>query len=279
MARGRRPLSSVQVTMRIQPDILGLDAALTTLDQLASPQLIGQLLRQAVAETLLTAFRMRFLDNFEKVLDPHVAGGTTATAASEGTIAAKQELTKAYAAATAAEISGDRAAQVLAQTRVRRAQRRLIQHTERVSGPSSLSTGQFRVRALEVLRALTDASLLEVHTTDDGVLLGIGKLAELENIQTPSATPQLTGHPTASSMTTLWRQLEFGTGVYARTAGGPRSPKGWWYSPHPGTGLRLMGAQGVHAVFDAATGLPYHRDAVEFEEVFAGLLGRALAGR
>jgi hypothetical protein len=270
---------SRKVTLRVKFDTAGLDSTLEKLDQLiANPMLIAQLLRQAVAETLLTAYRKRFLDNFEAVLSPEHSKNNKRLAESPTAADAKVKLVNAYQELAQADSSGDAGALKLAATKIRRLNERLVKASANPGGQSDLSTGQFREMALGLLRTLTDASLVTTQVEDNTISVGIGYLPALEAVETPSATPKLTGHPTASKLTSMWRQIEFGTGIYSKLPGGARGV-GWWYGPHPGVGLQMLGARGVQAVFDAATGLPYEKDALQFEEVFAGLLGRALAGR
>lgn len=268
-------LKSVKLTVTLTADVTALERTIARLDEhLANPELFVQLMRQAVGETLLTAYRQRFLDHWEALLSPHLSvKGKSSLAPTVAGQQAKEAVVRAYQALAHATTDGQRAA---ARKRLQKAEAKLVSVSEKPQGPSELSTGHYRERALEVLRMLTDESLVGSGTGDDQVHVGIGRLSDLESIETPSATPLVAQHETMSSFTTLWKQLEFGTGVYSSMPGARK--QGWWYGPRPGYGIHLLGAQGAHAVFDAATGLPYTADALRFEEVFAGLLGKALSG-
>lgn len=122
----------------------------------------------------------------------------------------------------------------------------------------------------EVLGLITGSRSMRTHRTGDKVVIGIGNLAALERIRTPSYTEYERGKHTHSLYTVLWRQLEFGTGYYAR----PDRVKNYWKFGK----LPIRGSRGGHFLRDV-TGLPYEADAVRFQGVFYDKLVRALAGQ
>ena len=154
------------------------------------------------------------------------------------------------------------------------------------SGPGSLSTGLFTPRMNQVLEELEKVTVLE--RTMHQMTLGIGDLAVLEskNMETPSFTEHGLngpGHETDSSFRILWRQLEFGTGIYAKPSPRPgpttwkESTGSWWYGQLRGNGLHLRGSRPGNILWDAQS-VPYSEDASGFESRFAGMLQRAILG-
>lgn len=244
-----------------------------------SPEVLQRLLKAAVAETLLAAYRERFLANFADALNMQRASKANSTPEdTKATKRAKKTLTDIAQEIATAEQSGHPIGDL--KRKLRKAEEQLITAYDKHFG-GDLSTGMFRPLALQVLQLMTTVGNLGVSQTGDSVSVGIGYLPALDQIKTPSATPFLTGNPTRSSMNVLWRHLEFGTGIYATkvvTDGANKTSKGrWWYGPRPGRGLQLKGSKGVHAIFDGK-GVPYEPDALRFETVFASMFARALLG-
>lgn len=130
----------------------------------------------------------------------------------------------------------------------------------------------------EVLRLIAGTNALQVSHVGGQTVVGIGDMEALERVRTPSYTEYAKEKQTASKFTVLWRQLEFGTGYYAR----PDREKTWWrYAAGSGRNrvvLRIRGSRGGHFLRTAA-GLPYDADAVRFQGVFNTLLVQTLAGK
>jgi hypothetical protein len=246
-----------------------------------NPALVHKLVKAAAAETLLAAYRKRFLANFSDTLNMQRSGKPRGTPSDTKGLRRTKEAVETLAQdITAAELAGHATGGL--EKQLRKAEERLVEAYDKQFGNSDLSTGMFRPLALQVLGLLTTMAKAGEQATDSSFSLGIGHIPTLEAIKTPSATPFLTGNATRSPMNMLWRHLEFGTGMYAarvsnegskhKTQGG-----GWWFGPRPGKGLHLKGSKGVHALFDAR-GVPYEADALRFETVFANMLNRALHG-
>lgn len=281
----RKRWKRIELTLGLQitypKDLQALEDRLTAF--IESPELLLGILKQAVAETLLTAYRERFLQNFTLMLHTERAHGSASPRSSAEITQARDALSTAAQALADAQ-AHDRGF-AGAEKKVRKAEEKLTRALDRKVSESPLSTGMFRPLALQVLRLVSEVATLGSGVDQNAVHLGIGNLDLLNAIHTPSATPMLTGHDTASAMDTLWKHLEFGTGVYSTLKNANPGSKhrakdgGWWYGPHPGFGLHLLGSQGGHFLFDAATGVPYHADALRFEEEFGQHFLRALAGR
>lgn len=145
-----------------------------------------------------------------------------------------------------------------------------------------LSTGLFTPRMREVLAGLVTVS--DPQATPDGFVLGIGPLQQLNSVRTPSHGEITKGKPTRSRYTVLWRQLEFGTGVFAKpqpraVATRTKEPDGsWWYGAQAGQGLHLLGTRPGNFLRQAS-GLPYTQDAQNFATMFQFFMRQALFGR
>lgn len=84
-------------------------------------------------------------------------------------------------------------------------------------GLGAVAGGLFRQRAMMVLELMTAAtSISAVSVSDQGTTIGAGNMNAVESVITPSATQSLMGVQSRSTRRVLWRQLEFGTGVYAK---------------------------------------------------------------
>lgn len=281
-------LKPVKLKLRLSMELtIGLQQQIDQIEALVdNPELLVRLLRQAAAETLLVSYRKRFLAGFSDALNMQRASNSTAPRNSTAIEKAMNTLGEAAGALADAQIAGELNTAGL-ERKVAKAEERLTKAYDRQLTGSQLSTGMFRTLALRVMRLLSDVGEMADRSGRSTIELGIGNVSLLESIHTPSATPMLTGHDTDSGMDVLWKHLEFGTGVYATAAGraaNPSSPHrsrktgGWWYGPRPGFGLHLLGSKGVHALFDAGTGVPYENDALLFEDTFAAHFTRALRG-
>lgn len=129
-------------------------------------------------------------------------------------------------------------------------------------------------RMRKVIATLTDRSLMKVeYSWRNGVVNGItvrvGNIAALDKIKTPSATEELSGHRSKSAYNILWRQMEFGTGVFAfpnvRSGGRYRTSAGtWWYGPKKGFGIHFAGNR-PGQILRQRTGELYTADMMKFE--------------
>ena len=234
----------------------------------ANPDLLEKLLRQAIRDTILVAWRKRALDNFEESLRMELANGQQRPIVDAKRAAKARKALEAAGDALALEELNGKVTKAT-KKRLEKAAEDYIDAHESPRSPSSLSTGSFRILALKVLHLMIDASKVQTGTTKTAVMAGIGNLAALEQIHTPSATPLITDHDTSSSYQILWRQLEFGTGIYGQRG------RGWWFGPRAGRGLQLRGSKGWNAIFDKQ-GIAYQADAIRLERVFAELLTQAL---
>lgn len=271
-------MSRINIRVRVSADASQIDALLAKLRPIAAdPSVLAALLRQAVAETFLVAFRERFVANLPAAVNTLLVADENKT---QGAIplGLSRELATTLANLTSAQLGGRRAEAKEMQDRLGVLSERLADAVKPKGTSSGLSTGRFRELALDIMAMLTQANHLGVSVGANGVQVGIGELTELESVATPSFKA------TASNRQMLFRQLEFGTGVFAsdpglRDAGSSSSlPDGtWWYGKPHRHRIHLRGAPGVHALFDPQTQVMYSEDGLRFETVFAGLLHQALA--
>lgn len=251
---------------------------------LSDDAVMGQLLRAAMSETLLVAYRQRFLAAMPRMVnmrresrravgDPVLSG-----ALRRSTMAAYETLNKA-------RVSGDPAVIAAAQTHLDglKLQVRSALELKRRYGRHRLPHGMFRALALQVLDLMSNENEIQLLHGDGSITAGIGLRTALDAIHTPSATPELTGHPTSSTRNILWRQLEFGSGMFSTRKQDQRgrfrsASGGWWYGRSPDAALHLLGSRPGGMLRDPERQLPYDKDSVRFRTVFARLLGAALLG-
>lgn len=263
------------VDVKFQPEFgqLELGARL-----LSDPLALELLLRRAVAETLLKAYRERFLKRLPDMVNMRREHFRRASA--KLSMNARERFFKASHAFNAARLSGDEDEVADAHEALRKATSAVIRAVKppRPSKrplPNS-GTGAFRRLAMKVL-GLIAYDVGTTMTAGGGITMGIGPLAALENIRTPSAKP------TRSTRNVLWRHLEFGTGVFA-TDKAAQSPKyripggGWWYGRSRAESLELRGSKAGNFMFDPSRKLPYDRDFVRFRSVLFSMIQKVLSG-
>jgi len=96
---------------------------------------------------------------------------------------------------------------------------------------AAIGSGLFRQRQAQVLYLLTQEPQLVQGS--NGLMAGAGRLSELDEIKTPSATRWLKKVETRSKLNVFWRHLEFGTGEFAKTD--------TTHNPYtPGSGRRVV---------------------------------------
>lgn len=274
------PRQPVTVTIRYQLPKSWAAMERRLAELAADGGLVQAILRQALAETILLLYRERFLAGLPGAVAMEREAAGAPSLRDSPTVRIRRAKLRARLQEAYASQDDDRVQQLIAAEQKFASELRL----RRRRAPT-LPSGRFRLLALQVLRVVADATQIQDAGSGGGMVrLGVGRLSFLERIETPSATPVLRGYPTSSKFSTLWRHLEFGTGIYSSissvNAGSPyRLPGGgWWYGRSPQEALRLRGSRGVHALRQAS-GAPYAQDAVLFRERVQQLLARALFGR
>lgn len=252
------------------------------------PENWARLLRNAITDTILRKVRERYIHAMYNAVEMETQKSVKKRKRNHTLMARYQQ---AHDALTTAHLSGDLEGVERARKnigRLNRALRRALNVSENgteIAG-SELSTGLYRVYLMKVLALMTDPSLVSQQViSQDMVRVGFGAHKLLDPIETPSATPKLTGKQTTSPYRTMWRQVEFGTGVYGKDPGAARkatryqigSTRMWAYSRNPPNGLVLRGTKGVHALRDQAGG-NYPDDLKTFVDVFTAQLAKALGG-
>lgn len=153
-------------------------------------------------------------------------------------------------------------------------------------GKRAFGASILRLKTQTVLNALM---ALRVGTVQ-GNAIYLGDMTRLDAIQTPSATPGLTGKATTSKLTVLWRHLEFGTGTLRKRTGNvpitggmrgysPREVRGlydrpagsWFYGPGTNLGFLVEGTYPMN-FFLTGQGQPYKEDWDKFEAVLMNAL-------
>lgn len=296
MPRKQLPVKRYTVTLGVTiRKGQGADDMYRALNTLAhSPQAIANLVKAALSETVLRAYRERF-----KAAEAAMTTMDRLDRASESR-RKRSEVPKVDAPRT----SDDRRAKLVRRAEeirdllgegrslssdlfdeLERIANQLEDKTKDAPGPDRrlgkafirnvlYRGGRGRELLLEgmadVLSLIAGSKAMRTHYVGDRVVIGIGNLVALEGIKTPSYAEYERGKHTDSLYTVLWRQLEFGTGYYAR----PDRIKNYWKFGK----LPIRGSRGGHFLRDV-TGLPYESDAVRFQGVFYDKLVRALSGQ
>jgi hypothetical protein len=274
------PRATFTARVRVTPTegTTGLYDRLTAL--FSDETIITRVLRQAVIETLLTAYGKRFADAMPDVVNTERDNSTadnapptvpTRTAAHYRAAAA--ELNQAY-------ISGDRARIRTARDAMGTARDSMRDALQRDRGAEWGRLGEgskFRPLLMRLAKLLTDPGMMKVESGGGRTMLGIGARSKISRMRTPSATPFLTGAATTSPYTSFFRQVEFGTGVYGQDPEGNRGTAftlddgNWFYGRNPKDGLHFKGAKPAHVLWQD-TGLPYAKDQTDLRDTFTRLL-------
>lgn len=138
-------------------------------------------------------------------------------------------------------------------------------------------------RNKKVMAILKNPQLMKVNFDGGVISIGIGDIAELSKVRTPSATTEAK-KKVNSPFVHMWRQLEFGTGIFAKQQDVPGNVAGrirgvWWYGPKTEggneSGIEFIGSKPANIIFQTRS-VPYSQDAQEFFKRFNKLLAKAL---
>ncbi len=247
-----------------------------------------QLLRRAAAEVLLDAYRRRFAEKIPQIINTQrfeKAGGRRTRVeltddvqpgayADEGAPArtAGARITNNLRAASAklskAQMAGNYEMAIRARRELRAAQKAMSKALDRPKEAGRLGPGNvFRPAVYKLMALFTQAGYMGIRK---GEGVGIGPRRKVMALETPSATKHLTGMDTASDMTSLFRQVEFGTGVYGTDPEGNSTAlyeydRGWIYGKDPHQGLRIKGVQPAHVLWQEAKA-PWGPDRVRLHD-------------
>ena len=294
---------NVTVDLRFQTDPQLEQFAHTIQRLVDDPVAFTNLLKGVMRTTLLAAYRKRFLQSVPKMIGMEKEqsgasfnrkaditleiGRLTAELAKDISDSDKDVIKRQLEKLTA-EFAGGTVLETDPTTQAGIDEQQGLGVSTRERGRGSLSTGQFQARMGAVLNLLALPEFFEVGVDASGnPVIGIGKLEDLNAILTPSFGNPDTGGTTPYKI--LWRQLEFGTGIYAKPSPrlGPtrfKTRRGtWWFGPSDVrkrrfVGLHLRGSRPGN-VLTTAAGLPYDSDALLFRQAFFETMQRQLFGR
>jgi hypothetical protein len=269
-----------EVTIKVQGRLGGnMNALEANLDRLLRDRsVLGRLVRRAMAETLLKAYRDRFLKALPQVID--MERSTTDAPGRKIPPELEERLREAAERLTSAQIDGSAKEIASAREALNQASHAVAQSLKRRTGGSKLATGQFRRTALQVMNLVADAGLIHDVSRRGKTSFAAGSFKRLNEIKTPSASAMLRGRPTKSRFNIMWKHIEFGTGVYADDVSWNATSRSklqggsgeWWYGKGHGLALLLRGSRPAHAMFKNAEGLAYEGDAPKFAKLFGTLL-------
>lgn len=247
------------------------------------PQVFQQMLQYAVAKTFLKAIRERFVARLPEALDIHPASRNPKARKVGRDL--KQSLNEALDELTEAGMSGSKSKIDKAQRRVTRLQKAYQDALQGDHGRNSKRVSRFALLVNEAMRVMNLMASPEAiragRATRSQTTVGLGPLAELESIETPTGNRS---GVTNSRMTTLWRQLEYGTGIYAldksvNADSEFKEPSGdgeWWWGPERGAGVLVAGSMPINALL-AGVPLDQRPETEEFIKELRALLAQALA--
>lgn len=263
-------------------------------------------MRRVLIFGILRSVRKVFLSQQQKAFDIQVKHRGTLSERREATHAAavfKRKLSDAYAALDKAVVSGSGARIKRAQAQLRRVEERIERvskadltkdRNERESRLAALSGrlrlgtivgAMMRQRVLEVLEYLTSPVYVDDHIVSaNTTTIGTAPRELLDLKETPTASVLLTGRRSSSKYKTLWRHLEFGTGidavpaaVQARAAGATPTGSGrfknldgsWQYGRQGMTssgGLTVLGTKPMNFLWTMkGKPLALHEEAARLE--------------
>lgn len=144
-----------------------------------------------------------------------------------------------------------------------------------------LAERKFPGQRKAVMDILRSEKNIQLQNKKGVIEIGIGDITKLDAIRMPSATHEL-GSFTETPFVHMWRQMEFGSGVFAKRqtipgnlAGGIRGA--WWYGrrDRANAGVEFAGSKPGNIIFESAS-IPYEADAQAFFEKFNKLLAEAI---
>jgi hypothetical protein len=211
------------------------DKALAGLNRLlADPSMLQAILRQAAQETLVRAYQRRFVaGQFHMVgMEKNFLGRAQPAQAQISSYIDRLQR------------SIGRARRAGNEKRVEQLQRQLREYdgTKEFAkkkrkwaieeyGGGALSTGLYTPRIKKILGLIT-AVPTDMVSTAMMHTIGIGNLPSLDKVRTPSFA-ESEGRPLIRrNYMTMWRQLEFGSGIYSIAGRGPWQFGSLWYGPH-----------------------------------------------
>ncbi len=231
---------------------------------LADDEVFGRLLQRAAVEILLAAYQERFANALpgviqtEKVDDPD---GTRRIPRQKERV---KELLGASRRLANAQVDGNRREIDAARLQLRDARKAMSGALEKKDrkgerlGPGNV----FRPAVFKLMHVLTGVGYMRINK--GGV--GIGPRKKIMEMETPSATRHLTQKDTLSEFTSLFRQIEFGTGTHGmdpvgNPGGGLSALSGgaWYYGKSENQGVNIRGAKPAHVLWSEA-GAPYSED-------------------
>lgn len=268
-------------------------------EALGNGELMDVLMRRAVAETLLKAYRERYLRNLPKAAAMERSPRTSVEPATEEDVAPKREALERAHDRWQFETGPKARQSALESLRERARDYQQSIEPKRVGAADwgDLPKTGFREIAVGLLQRYADQHAITTTRSKQGMHFGVGHIPSLDKVETPSANEDLGSPPTDSPNRIMWRHLEFGTGAYSLARGAQRSGSrslsnrsyshgdqtpeggGWMYGRdgrNKPMALYLRGSKPVSALRDPTNKLPYQADSLRFRQVFAETLRNAL---
>lgn len=268
----RKGRASFRVNIRVRMGALHssehLERVLRTLKFVQNEQVMTEILRRAVLQTVVSNVRRRYMNTMERALEMHVLkenGRDVKNSPKQrfldlqlkGTLSRTLErlndaqLDQNYERADALRTRAYALAEELQKQMNLRPNKRPIE-SHRFS---VMAGNQFRRQMLAMLGVITNAKFVGAHAQSDGLVVGVGPKSLMDVYETPSATFALTGRPTKSKYKSFWRHLEFGTGMYRNPRKDAENdiqkpPSVWWYGRRMRASLELRGTRPMNFLTD-----------------------------
>lgn len=283
-----------EIRVQVSVKETGSDALLRGLDVLltASPAQL-RLMEEVVIRSVVRNIRTRFLKTMERSLEMKVLKKNGKDVSQQIKVRKRDVKLKGRMQTTLeqineAQLSGNfvrvaslRKRLAVIEDRLRTTMGKSPGGNEWKSSDLSLKTGNvFRRQLFKMLGLLTDSQFVSAGGIPGGVAVGVGPIAELDKLETPSATQKLIGVPTPSRYKSFWRHLEFGTGAQRKAFNNPgrnKSPR-WWYGTNPEKSLLLEGTSPMNFLTNNF-GKVYPEDLSALEKAFSNMLIEVLGAR
>ena len=252
---------------------------------------IGHIAKRAAAQTILRAFERRFQTQQHLGLPQRMARGKYG----QKTTRKRQEsdrrrrlstiiekLNEAYASGSTSRIRAAEKARKKATDKLRGGIAHPDTDLRETGGLFSAfvkAARKFPKQRKLVMDILRSEKGIKIDNAKGKIHLGIGDITKLDRINMPSASHEL-GQFSETPFVHMWRQMEFGSGVFADQQLVPGNLAGtirgaWWYGPGAKAGVEFAGSKAGHIIFQAAS-VPYNEDAQAFFQKFSDLLVEAI---
>jgi hypothetical protein len=278
----------VQLTLRLNVQVDPTTERLVQgLAQLSDPAVMAKLVEDVMRRTILEGVRKRFAKEQSSMALVSVANHHGAKALEK--VQTRNQFRRFSQRIAKAQLAND----VDALQSLHRDQAALVRRLTRNSTTLAGRKGAFmsalrtaaseRASQMRTVRDLMTRGPFDTQADGNTLTVSVGAVPVLNRIKSASATKILTGKDSGSSYRTLWLQMEYGMGLYAKPSPSlHKSPfktesGSWWYGARRGQGVHFLG-QRPGNLLRTQLGLTYGEDSQAFTRLFGEHVNRILFG-